>query len=86
MLNLHIVGGPVGWESLFVSGQLLLATETNLDFAIPPTQLNQVWSSVILPSSISYLSVWAIVLENFLKFFCTIWHFYEVKVAKNMSR
>ena len=24
--------------------------------------------------------------KNFLKFFCPIWHFYEVKVAKNLSR
>ena len=28
----------------------------------------------------------AIVAENFLKFFGPIWHFYEVKVAKNLSR
>ena len=27
-----------------------------------------------------------IVPEIFLKFFGTIWHFYEVKVAKNLSR
>ena len=28
----------------------------------------------------------AILSENFLKFFGSIWHFYEVKVAKNLSR
>ena len=29
---------------------------------------------------------WAILPENFLKFFGSIWHFYEVKVVKNLSR